>query len=523
MLSSDESNYFCVMLDKLLFAIQQPGWRSTIGGLCIHLVLGTLYLWGIITLPITSYLRKFDPTITYNDTIMIYGIQLGTQGATYIVGGLIAKQIGCRRTCMLGGYVLVLGCFLSSLCTSLYQFYITYGIMFGIGLGFNYTPPIGNAATWMPARKGIITGLIVAGFGGGAFIFSFIANEVIFWGSSREDSRNALVGGYYQPNSPAVDNVPTMFCVLGLCYFLLISFGIFLIVEAPLVGSDTAHMRSIYPSQVESGGEGPYQLSDTAKVHALEITSGDSRTAVRYEKVLRDDEDVPASGSQITPAKDSSSLLIRPPSVVGPITEVGPMEMIKSALGWHVASCFVTTTAGGMYVLGTYKTFGVQALGGSSETFLSTVGAVSALFNAGGRVAWGALGDRIGPIEALMLMSSMFSLILLTYPLAPALGQNAFAVWTFFIFGCEGGNFALYMPVVIQLFGIANSSANYAVVSTIYAAASVLNIAYLSTQKVGFEVAIRSMGCLTLVGFVNCCLLRLHVSKKARQSAVRCE
>jgi MFS family permease len=200
------------------------------------------------------------------------------------------------------------------------------------------------------------------------------------------------------------------------------------------------------------------------------------------------------------------------------------MEMIKSALGWHVATCFVTTTAGGMYVLGVYKTFGVQALGGSSETFLSTVGALSALFNAGGRVCWGALGDRIGPIEALMLMSSIFSLILLTYPLAPALGgQNAFALWTFLIFGCEGGNFALYMPVVIQLFGIVNSSANYAVVSTIYAAASVLNIAYLSTQKVGFEVAIRSMGCLTLVGFVNCCLLRLHVSKKARLAAMRCE
>jgi len=245
-MSSSTFDNNIIMLEKFLSVIQQPGWRSTIGGCCIHLVLGTLYLWGIVTLPITSYLRKFNPSITYNDTIMVYGIQLGTQGATYIIGGLIAKKIGCRRTCMIGGYVLVVGCFLSSLCTSLYALYITYGIMFGIGLGFNYTPPIGNAATWMPARKGIITGLIVAGFGGGAFIFSFIANEVIFWGSGRQDVRNTLVDGYYRPDSPAVANVPTMFCVLGLCYFLLISFGIWLIVEAPLASKDTTHTRTNY-------------------------------------------------------------------------------------------------------------------------------------------------------------------------------------------------------------------------------------------------------------------------------------
>lgn len=100
----------------------------------------------------------------------------------------------------------------------------------------------------------------------------------------------------------------------------------------------------------------------------------------------------------------------------------------------------------GMYLLGTFKVYGTRALGAHTEHLLSLVGSIAGLFNAGGRIAWGALGDRIGPVEALLVMSSIFSVIILTYPLSVPLGESAFALWTFLVFGCEGGNFALYMP-----------------------------------------------------------------------------
>ena len=60
--------------------LEHPGWRSTLGGFLIHLTLGTLYLWGIVTVPVTSYLRKYDNNITYDDTLMVYGAALGMQG-----------------------------------------------------------------------------------------------------------------------------------------------------------------------------------------------------------------------------------------------------------------------------------------------------------------------------------------------------------------------------------------------------------------------------------------------------------
>ena len=45
------------------------------------------------------------------------------------------------------------------------------------------------------------------------------------------------------------------------------------------------------------------------------------------------------------------------------------------------------------------------------------------------------------------------------------------------LFVFEGGNFCLYVPILVQLFGIKNSAANYGVVFTIY---SVLNVSFIS-------------------------------------------
>ena len=56
------------------------GFNCAIGGFLIHLVLGTLYCFGNLTTYITSYLRKFDNTITYENTLTIYAFALGFQG-----------------------------------------------------------------------------------------------------------------------------------------------------------------------------------------------------------------------------------------------------------------------------------------------------------------------------------------------------------------------------------------------------------------------------------------------------------
>ncbi|XP_005112731.2 MFS-type transporter asR1, partial [Aplysia californica] len=56
---------------------------------------------------------------------------------------------------------------------------LTYGLMFGYGIGLAYTAPLGCAMRWFPQRKGLVNGLVVAGFGGGAFIFDQVQTAFI--------------------------------------------------------------------------------------------------------------------------------------------------------------------------------------------------------------------------------------------------------------------------------------------------------------------------------------------------------
>jgi OFA family oxalate/formate antiporter-like MFS transporter len=51
-------------------------------------------------------------------------------------------------------------------------FYLGYGVIGGAGMGRGYVTPIATAAKWFPDRKGLVTGIVVMGFGVGAFLMS---------------------------------------------------------------------------------------------------------------------------------------------------------------------------------------------------------------------------------------------------------------------------------------------------------------------------------------------------------------
>jgi hypothetical protein len=55
------------------------GIKSVIGGFLIHVVLGTLYLWGNITTAVTSYIRRYENTVTYNQTLSVFASALFAQ------------------------------------------------------------------------------------------------------------------------------------------------------------------------------------------------------------------------------------------------------------------------------------------------------------------------------------------------------------------------------------------------------------------------------------------------------------
>lgn len=69
--------------------------------------------------------------------------------------------------------------FIASNMTSWWAFIFWYCVMFPAGVGIVYWPPIMCGWEWFPDNKGLISGLVVAGFGFGAFIFGFISTGIV--------------------------------------------------------------------------------------------------------------------------------------------------------------------------------------------------------------------------------------------------------------------------------------------------------------------------------------------------------
>ena len=193
-----------------------------------------------------------------------------------------------------------------------------------------------------------------------------------------------------------------------------------------------------------------------------------------------------------------------------------PHEFIRSSSAWHLALCFACTASPGMFIAGTFKVYGESKF--SSEEFLSIVSETSSLCNALGRILVGYIADKFGILRSLQALTIINSIVTLTYPLSSRIGQPGFVLWTFLIFLCEGGNFALYPAINALVFGARHASVNYGMLFLLYSLTCVANITLLSRVGVEFSVATTVCAVLLLFGFLN--LLWFEYRQIAYKSSV---
>lgn len=498
--------------------VNYRAWLVVFGGFCIHLVLGTLYCWANITSAVTSYLRLYDSDITYNKTLIVYASSIAMQGACMMFGGYLQTYLGARYSCLLGGYVLVLGVLVSSAVTELAYLIFTYGILFGIGLGLCYTAPIVCAVRWFPTKSGLVTGIIVGGFGCGAFVFGYIASWIVNPNNLSPDA-----DGYYPPNSEVVARVPKMFEGLAFSYFILITIGCLLLREVDDEGtmnkiiSKTKKIVKRKAGYSKVDDENVFcddDLSTNSVDETLHLGTGKQKKVKESKLMMYPMTEIESGISMIDSVATYTTITNSNARETIEIIEeinLGPRDIFCKPLCWHVTSCLVTTTVGGMYIVGTFKTFGQSHF--NNELFLTTITSLSSISNLFGRIFWGYLGDRYGAIRTLTFMSIVFAALIMSYHDAPLLGKTGYALWTFAIFFCEGGNFVLYVPITVKLFGSKQAGSNYGLIFSTYTIFVVSNLALLAYLDFSFNTASILMAFLTCIGFFNLIALKWHIQR----------
>ncbi len=151
-------------------------WVTVIGALLVQLALGSIYAWSVFNGPLATDLDAGKKSV---EVLGIFATSLAAFGIMVQLGGWLQDKYGPMKIAMLGGAVYVVGYILSSQSTgSLPLMYVAYFVL-GTGVGLGYSCPLACCVKWFPDKKGLVSGISVAGFGAGTFIFAQVGTYIM--------------------------------------------------------------------------------------------------------------------------------------------------------------------------------------------------------------------------------------------------------------------------------------------------------------------------------------------------------
>lgn len=167
-----------------------------IGGILLHLMIGSVYAWSVFTGPIAKQTGWALSSVTVAFSIAIFFL-----GMSAAFMGRLVERFGPRLTGTVAALLYGSGILLTGLAVqleSLPLLYIGYGVVGGLGLGAGYVTPVSTIIAWFPDKRGLATGMAIMGFGFAAMLNGPIAQNLI----------------------AGIGLVPTMY-VLGTAYLLI--------------------------------------------------------------------------------------------------------------------------------------------------------------------------------------------------------------------------------------------------------------------------------------------------------------
>ncbi|MDH3639164.1 MAG: OFA family MFS transporter [Gammaproteobacteria bacterium] len=151
-------------------------WFVVVGAVLIQLALGAIYAWSVFTKALSDPAGPYAFSAT--QTAWVFSAGLATFALVMVLAGKLLARFGPRPVAIAGGVLLGAGYVLGGLFGhGFWVQLLTVGIVGGAGIGLAYVVPISVGVKWFPDRKGLITGLAVAGFGFGATIWVKLAGS----------------------------------------------------------------------------------------------------------------------------------------------------------------------------------------------------------------------------------------------------------------------------------------------------------------------------------------------------------
>ena len=177
-----------------------------LGAILIQLALGAIYAWSVYTrLLVEAGWSRTQTQLVFSAGLTFFAIVM-------VIAGRLMPKTGPRKLAFAGGVVLGLGYILAGIfgAENFTTTFLFIGVLGGTGIGLGYVVPIAVGMRWYPDKKGLITGLAVAGFGFGATLWMTVADKL-----------GALGGGELLERA----GISNTFMIYGAAYLVLVSIG----------------------------------------------------------------------------------------------------------------------------------------------------------------------------------------------------------------------------------------------------------------------------------------------------------
>lgn len=161
-----------------------------LAGFTINLCLGILYAWSIFKKALVSDLQwsNADASMPYTAAIITFSLAL-------LIAGILQDKFGPKPILITGILMVSMGMIGASFATTPFTLLLAFGILVGSGIGFGYACLSPAAMKWFPpSKKGVVNGVIAAGFGLAAVYLAPLTTHLIAQYGIQESFRLLGIG-----------------------------------------------------------------------------------------------------------------------------------------------------------------------------------------------------------------------------------------------------------------------------------------------------------------------------------------
>ena len=237
-------------------------WLVVFGAILIQLCLGAIYAWSVFTKRITVKLEDGgEYGFTATEAAWVFSLGLAAFAVVMVLAGRLLPKVGPRALAIAGGLILGLGYILGGFFGDTFAGQlICIGLIGGAGIGLAYVVPIKVGIAWFPDKKGMVSGLAVAGFGFGATIWVKLAGS---WFGGLLNTTNVF-------DLPGVQSV---FVIYGIVFAVLVLIGSIWMVNPPA-------------GYKPEGWEPPASTGAAKATGSVDLTSGEMLKTPQYFMLL---------------------------------------------------------------------------------------------------------------------------------------------------------------------------------------------------------------------------------------------